>query len=111
MLNFHHLSFRSNPRKAIAAKASLFDHEGDSQGVLVKIVVVIRVRRGTMLRKTRRFAVLDNRSHALDSRNVISVCARVTSGSSGPSLASSLGNRSRAAPKSSLSIILNNSTQ
>src|SRR5258708_21376102 len=70
VLNFHP-ACPWNPRKAIAAKPALFAHKGGPQSVLVGVVVVICMGAGTMQGKTGRLSALANRSHALDSRNII----------------------------------------
>src|SRR5208283_415317 len=104
VLDLHPSGLRANTRHAITAEPSLLVHQMGSQGVLVQVVVVIRVRTGTMLGKASRLIALDNRPHTFDSRNIIKARARVTSGSSEPSFASRSISKVRAPSKFSSSI-------
>src|SRR6478672_12431321 len=71
MLNPHHSDFRSNWGQAVTTKPSLFGNKGFSQGIHVRVVIIIRVGGVPVLGKTSRLGTLNDPPHSLDSRNVI----------------------------------------
>lgn len=94
VFDFHLAGLIADPGQAVTAKPSLVVHEVSPQRVLVRVALVVPATAGsTVLSKTRRLVALTNRPHSRDSRNAINARARVTSGSSGPRLASTSVNK------------------